>query len=247
MSSLARNPVTGVTKKQEEFCFQLVKIGIPSRAYRIAYENTTMSDAAVRVEVSRLMKDPKIEDRIADFQAVAARALDVSIERIAQELARIGFADPGMLYDDQGMPIPLHMLPEDIRRAVQSITIVERKGGMAINVALKKDATKDEKRVAKSQARQKAQGEVESVTSIEYVPMREKKITLHDKQPALQTMARWKKMIQDKPADGEMDANDVRNLTDEQLEAEIRANNAALETAAAIRKASKKVPIAKAK
>lgn len=242
MGIAARNPATGLTKKQDEFCFQTVVLGNANKAYRVAYDNWTMSDGAVRMEVWKMVRDPKIEERIGEFQAIAEQKLAVSIERIAKELARIGFSDIGDLYDDRGDPIPLHLLPEDVRRSVQSITLVERRGAMAIKVdapktdakAAKVELTKEEKRAAKSVAREAAKADAESVSGIEWVPVREKKVTLFPKQPALDTMAKWKRMIDQKTEDVD-DPNDVRSLTDEQLEQEIKASDEALKTIAKAR------------
>lgn len=214
-----KNPVTGLTAKEEEFCFQTIRLGNSARAYRAAYEASGMSQACVRSEVAKLLKKPEIEDRMRELQAMADQRLGVSVERIARELARLGFSDMGDLYDDEGQPIPFHLLPQDVRRAVKSVTIVERKGGMLIQLADGKPA-----------GRKRKHGESDEqlkVAGLEWVPIREKKIELHDKQAPLQTLARWKKMITEK-GDEEADPNDVRALTDEQLEQELRAHDEAL-------------------
>lgn len=258
MGNAARNPATGLTKKQDEFCFQVVVLGNPNKAYRVAYDNWTMSDGAVRTEVWKMLRDPKIEDRIGEFQAIAEQKLAVSIERIAKELACIGFAKITDIYDDQGNPIPFHLLPDDIARAVHSVTIVERQSVMPVQVDLDADGrvlgetkpagatlSKDEKRAAKALKKLAAKALAEGATGIAFMPIREKKITLHDKQPALQTMAKWKRMIDQKVED-ELDPNDVRALSDEQLEAEIKASDEALKTIAKARGRAKARTPAKA-
>lgn len=234
---VAANPVTGLTAKEEAFCYEAIMLGNRNRAYRLAYDAAGMTAASVRSEVSKLLKKPAIDDRMREFQAEADARLGVSIERIAKELARIAFADMGDLYDDEGKPIPFAMLPEDVRRAVQSITVTERQGGILVNA-------KGDK-VSKAEAnalRAKAKGG--DPPPVEYVRIRDKRIQLHDKLGALQTLARWKKMIQDKGEDGAADPNDVRRLTDEELEAELRAHDEALKVidrARQRRKPSKKI------
>lgn len=224
MGKAARNPATGLTKKQDDFCFQTVVLGNPNRAYRVAYENTNMSDGAVRMEVWKMVRDPKIEERIAEFQAIAEQKLAVSIERIAKELARIAFADFADLFDDAGNAVPLHMLPEDIRRAVHSVDIIEKQAG-TLKIGGKN-----------------ADGEQ---VGMEFIPERTKKIRLHDKHAALVTLAKWKRMIDQKTED-ELDPNDVRSLTDEQLEAEIKASDEALKMIARARGRAKARKPAKA-
>lgn len=221
MGASPKNPVTGLTAKEEAFAFEVVRLGNANRAYRVAYDAKGMSAGAVRSEVWRLVRKPEIEERMREHQAVFDAKLDVKIERIAKELARVAFADMGDLYDDEGRAIPFAMLPEDVRRAVQSITVTERQGGMLINV-------KGEK-VSKAGAKAlRAKAKEGDAPAVEYVALRDKRIQLHDKLGALQTLARWKKMIQDRGEDGAVDPNDVRGLTDEQLEDEIRANQEAL-------------------
>lgn len=214
-----KNPATGLTAKEEAFCFETVRLGNPNRAYRVAYDASGMQPNSVRSEVAKLVRKPQIEDRLREIQAITDAKLGVTIERIAQELARLGFSDMGDIYDDAGQPIPFHLLPQDVRRAVKSVTIIERKGGMFINL-------KTGKQVAKKKGQKKADLQA---AGIEWVPIREKRIELHDKQAPLQMLARWKKMIQDRGEEGEGDPNDVRRLTDEALEAELRADKAALE------------------
>lgn len=244
MARTAKNPVSGLTKKQDEFCFQCIKLGDPNRAYRVAYDNWTASQPTVRVEAWKLLRVAAIEERLHELQQVADQKLNVSIERIAKELACIGFSRITDVYDDKGDPIPFHLLPDDVARAVHSVTIVERE--MLYPVAVKLDAqgnrlgeaTPEEvlalaggdkrkaTRVKKALKKQTQSAAAQSI-GVEFVPIREKKLTMHDKQPALQTMARWKKMISDR-AEAELPPNDPRGLTDEQLEAEIRANEEAL-------------------
>lgn len=223
----AKNPATGLTTKQSDWCFQTIRLGDPNKAYRVAYDNWTMSQPTVRSEVSKMLKKPEIAARLSELQEIADSKLEVSIERIAKELARIGFASIRDLYDDLGNPIPIHLLPDDVARAVQSVTVVERKGGMAIHLAKPEDKdAKKKDRAEKAEAREKGKADDESVNSIEYVAMREKKVTMHPKQPALETMAKWKRMIVERVEN--VDPNDPRALTDAELEEQIRANQAAL-------------------
>src|SRR3990167_2505014 len=99
MSNAAKNPVTGLTAQQEEWCVKTILLGDANRAYRVAYSNTTMIQHAVRSEVSKMMKLPHIQDRLHALQAVADERLAVSVERLAKEMARIAYADWNDFFD----------------------------------------------------------------------------------------------------------------------------------------------------
>lgn len=243
----ARNRDTGVTAKQDAFAFETVRLGDANKAYRVAYDASGMSQASVRAEVSKMMRHQSVVDRIEHYRRIADAHLDVSIGRIAKELARVGFADPAELYDEHGRMYPLHMMPEDARRSVQSVTIVERKtlmpvlavrdkaGNLIDEIVPGADANA-KKRAAKALKRQEEKGDVE--IGFDFVGMREKKVTLHDKLPALQLMAKWKKMVDDRGGETE-DPNDVRRMSDEDLEQRIAADEAFLKGIRAARGKSK--------
>lgn len=44
--------------------------------------------------------------------------MDISAERILQELARLAFIDPAKLFDEAGEIKPIHEMDEDSRRAI---------------------------------------------------------------------------------------------------------------------------------
>ncbi len=195
MARTAKNPITGLTEKQEAFAFEAVRLGDPYKAYRVAYEAGGMGIGSVRAEVAKLFKHPAIVGRIEHYRQMADRKLEVSIERIAKEVARIAFYDPRELYDEAGQMIPLERLPEDIARAIAGVDV--------------KDIA-----VGKGEQRQVV-GTV-------------KKYRLASKIDALTLLAKWKRMISDRPGEEVVDPNDVRQLSDEELEAELRATEEAL-------------------
>ena len=56
----------------------------------------------------------------------AEGATNITVTRIFQELGRVGLCDPEGLFDASGRILPLHLMPEDIRRAISSVDIEER-------------------------------------------------------------------------------------------------------------------------
>lgn len=123
MPRAAKKPGTGLTEKQEAFTFQCVRLGSPARAYRKVYNATRMSQHAVWQEVNDLLRNPAIATRVAHFTAIADRAADVSVEKIARELTRVAFFDPREIFDEDGNPIPINELPEDAARVIAGLDV----------------------------------------------------------------------------------------------------------------------------
>lgn len=73
------------------------------------------------VTASRWLKNNKIAAAIAERQARRVIKLEEYAELIDRQLATASVLDVGRLYDEQGQLIPIHLLPEDVRRAINSV------------------------------------------------------------------------------------------------------------------------------
>lgn len=79
-----------LTSKQEIFCIEVVKQPTLSAAYRVAYETQNMSDEAVNVEASVLMKNPKIAIRVQELKnQVTKKELYTLEQSIRRDLSLI--------------------------------------------------------------------------------------------------------------------------------------------------------------
>lgn len=58
---------------------------------------------------------------------------EVSAERVLRELSYIGFSDIGKLVDEEGMLLPIHLMPEEVRRSVASIKVTEKPNGDVVH------------------------------------------------------------------------------------------------------------------
>lgn len=74
-----------LTIKQEKFCQKQVELGIGSDAYRQSYNADSMSPEAIHVEVTRLLKNPKITLRIKELQAAGRKRHDVTVDSLTAE------------------------------------------------------------------------------------------------------------------------------------------------------------------
>lgn len=195
-------------------------------AYRMAYDASNMADKTVWEHASRLMGEGKVRARVEQLRQMADVKLEVTVEKIAKALARIGFFDIRECYDDKGALLPPHELPEFVALALDGMDVVEMAGAMkvALPVAGKKGETAKDAEAAEP--------------ALQHVPVYTKKVRF-SRMKALETMAKWKRMIVERVE--HVDPNDPRNMTDEELEAAIRADEEALKTIERARSRSKKI------
>lgn len=75
---------------------------------------------------SRLLKNVKIRDAIAEAQVKRAQKLDITAERVLQEVARIGFSDVRKMFNEAGQLKAIHELDDDTAAVVASIEVSDR-------------------------------------------------------------------------------------------------------------------------
>ena len=78
-----------LTPKREAFALAFVETGNASESYRRAFKAEKMSPAAIAVEASRLLGDPKVALRVQELQSKAADACQVTLEGHLRRLAEL--------------------------------------------------------------------------------------------------------------------------------------------------------------
>ncbi len=86
------------------------------------------SAGTAHVQGSRLLSNVKVWEAIAKAQAKAAAKVEVTVERVLKEYARLAFADIAKAYGADGNLLPVPQMPEDIRRALTGVEITELYG-----------------------------------------------------------------------------------------------------------------------
>jgi len=114
-----------LTAPREAFAAGLAQGLSQAEAYRRAYPAALKwKDASVWQKASVLAADVKVKARVAAIQAEMGERSLVSLERIAQELARMAFVDIRNIVHADGTPKGLHELDEDTARAIVGVDVV---------------------------------------------------------------------------------------------------------------------------
>ena len=75
-----------LTPKQEAFAQKFVECGNGSEAYRHAYDVGEETSEWVKVEASKLLKDPNVALTVIELQIEARERHDVTMDRLTEEL-----------------------------------------------------------------------------------------------------------------------------------------------------------------
>ena len=102
---------------QMRFCEEyIVDLNGVQSAIRAGY-----SQASAGIQASKLLANTSIIRYIQHLKIERAKRLEVSQDRIVQELARIAYSDHRTFYDKEGWPIPIEMLTDDHQASVRDV------------------------------------------------------------------------------------------------------------------------------
>lgn len=111
-----------LNEKQKRFADEfLIDLNATQAAIRSGY-----AKASAHSQASDLLKNPKVVAYLATKRERLQAKLEITQDRVLQELARIAFFDSGNLFDDAGEPIPLSSMDEDTRRAIVGVELVTK-------------------------------------------------------------------------------------------------------------------------
>ena len=106
-----------LTPKQARFAAEyLVDLDASRAAVAAGYSQK----AAGQIGYQLLQKN-LVQVAIAKGQAEKAKRINISADRVIQELSLIAFADIKDAFDDDGTLLPIPKMPEHIRRAIAGI------------------------------------------------------------------------------------------------------------------------------
>jgi phage terminase small subunit len=106
---------------QEAFCREyLINPNGAEAAIKAGYEPNTAAQSAYK-----LLQSNKVKERLAELSAERIARTEITADFVLKELFRIASVDIGEAFDDKGNLKPLKEIPQDIRRAMQSIEVDE--------------------------------------------------------------------------------------------------------------------------
>jgi phage terminase small subunit len=77
---------------------------------------------------SRLLTYADVREAIEKAKVKRNQALEITAERVVQEMARLALVDIAQAYDKEGNLLPIHEIPEDTRRALSGVEVEEMWG-----------------------------------------------------------------------------------------------------------------------
>lgn len=114
-----------LTIKQEKYA-QGLFAGLTQReAYKRAYNCTNMGDKTIDAESCRMAGNYKMTARIEALKEKFTIRNMVTIERVLQEYAKLGFFDPRKLFNDDGSPVEIKDLDDSTAMAIAGIDVQE--------------------------------------------------------------------------------------------------------------------------
>jgi phage terminase small subunit len=111
----------GLTDKQKLFAREYLKdLNATQAAIRAGYSVRSAGETG-----SKLRDDPEVLKLIEELQKERADRLDITTDRIEQELARVAFFDIKDVFSVEGGLLDVHAMPANARRAVASVEVDE--------------------------------------------------------------------------------------------------------------------------
>jgi phage terminase small subunit len=115
----------GLTDKQKLFAREYLKdLNATQAAIRAGYSVRSAGETG-----SKLRDDPEVLKLIEELQKERADRLDITTDRIEQELARVAFFDATRLLDADNRPLPSKDMPANDRAAIAALDVTEMGGG----------------------------------------------------------------------------------------------------------------------
>jgi phage terminase small subunit len=110
-----------LTKRQEIFVAEYcVRLDAKAAAIKAGYSKKTAESQGCQ-----LLKNPKVAAAIAKKVGKVCGKLEISQERVLQEIAKLAFFDPRKLFESDGSPKQLHELDDETAMAVAGFEFIE--------------------------------------------------------------------------------------------------------------------------
>ena len=109
-----------LTAKQEMFIKEyLIDLNATQAAIRAGY-----SEKQAAIIGFENLRKPNISSAIQKAMDERAAKIDITSDKVLQELAKLSFSDVRGLFDESGRLLPVHILPDHIAASVSSVEVV---------------------------------------------------------------------------------------------------------------------------
>jgi phage terminase small subunit len=112
--------MSDLTHKQEKFCQEYATHGNATRAAINAGYSEKTAYAIGHENLSKL----EISERILELTMAPIKKLEITRERVIEEMARIAFADPRKMFTETGDLRPIHELDDDTAATLAGVEVV---------------------------------------------------------------------------------------------------------------------------
>jgi phage terminase small subunit len=114
-------PSKGLTARQARFVAEYcVSLNATSAAIKAGY-----SEKSAMAQGSQQLMKPKVREEICKKTGKVFTKLEISAERVLEEIAKLAFFDPRKLFESDGSPKQLHELDDETAMAVAGFEFVE--------------------------------------------------------------------------------------------------------------------------
>lgn len=109
--------------KEEKFAQEYTKDLNGARSARDA----GFAAKSARVTASKLLTKPNVRARVKELLAQSVHDTEVDTARIRRELGYLSTSDLTEAFDSNGNPLPIHQIPERLRRCISGFELVEER------------------------------------------------------------------------------------------------------------------------
>ncbi len=110
-----------LTPKQDKFCQEyMIDLNATQAAIRAGYSKKTAKTIAGQ-NLSKLI----IQEKLTKLNKKRQEDTGITAKKVLIEAGRIAFADVGLAFDDDGCLLPMKEIPDEIRRAISGLEVME--------------------------------------------------------------------------------------------------------------------------
>jgi phage terminase small subunit len=123
---------SGLSPKQARFVDEYLLDLNASAAYRRA--GYSARGNAAEVTAHQLLRNPKVAAAIAEAQASRSTRTRITVDAVLTDLLNIAHCDVRHAFDENGNPLPPHLLPAELARCIASIEVKNGTNGRDIRI-----------------------------------------------------------------------------------------------------------------